>query len=79
MKESTPALIVLYDRLGSVELRERVIFAYAQKRDDAAALDELMGIAGSEPDWDLRGKAIFWLGQVRDPRAVQFLAALINR
>jgi hypothetical protein len=79
VEESTPALIELYDRLERAELRERVIFAYAQKRNDAAALDELIGIARSEPDWELRGKAIFWLGQVRDPRAVQFLAELINR
>ncbi len=79
MKESTPALIELYDRLESTELRERVIFAYAHKRNDEDAMEELMALARSETNGELRGKAIFWLGQVRDPRAVQFLAELINR
>ncbi len=77
--DSTPALARLYDHLESIELREHVIFAYAQKQGDDDALDELMAIARSEPDGRLRGKAIFWLGQVRDPRAVQLLAELINR
>ena len=45
----------------------------------AAALDELLTIARLEPNHELRRRAIFWLGQVRDPRAVQFLADLITR
>ncbi len=45
----------------------------------AAALDELLTIARSEPNRELRRRAIFWLGQVRDPRAVRFLADLITR
>ena len=68
----TEALVELYDRLRDDKLRERVIFAYSQKRNDAAALDELLTIARSEPNRELRRRAIFWLGQVRDPRAVQF-------
>jgi hypothetical protein len=78
-EESTPALVGLYDNLESTELREHVIFAYVQKDNDDDALAELMAIARWEPDGKLRGKAIFWLGQVRDPRAVQLLAELINR
>ena len=38
-----------------------------------------MDIAKSEPDRELRKKAIFWLGQSRDPRATAFLAELINK
>lgn len=79
MPGATPILVQLYDRLTDRKLRERVIFAYAQRRNDDLALDNLMAIARSETDRELRGRAIFWLGAVRDPRAVQFLADLINR
>ena len=36
-------------------------------------------IAKNEKDSELRKKAIFWLGQSRDPRVQQFLMDLINR
>jgi hypothetical protein len=79
MPGGTPILGALYDRLTERALRERVIYAYAQRRNDDLALENLMAIARSETDRELRGRAIFWLGTVRDPRAVQFLADLINR
>ena len=72
-------LLDLYDRLSSRILRERVIFGLSQRRRDVEAVEQLMEIAQSDPDRELRGKAIFWLGQSRHPRAVQFLAELIRR
>jgi hypothetical protein len=40
----------------------------------------LMSIAKTDPDRELRKKAIFWLGQMgdRDPRVKQFLIDIIN-
>jgi hypothetical protein len=38
-----------------------------------------MQIARTERDLELRKKAIFWLGQSRDPRAAEFLLSLIER
>jgi HEAT repeat protein len=71
-------LIDLYDRLESRELKENLVFVYSQRRHDDAALDKLFEIARQEGDTQLRGKAIFWLGQSRDPRVIQFLAELIG-
>ena len=68
----------LYRSLSERELREQVLFAIAQ-RNESGALDKLMDIAKSDPDRDLRKKAIFWLGQSRDPRATAFLAELIAK
>jgi hypothetical protein len=38
-----------------------------------------MDIARTDKDRDLRGKAVFWLGQSKDPRAVKFLEDLISK
>jgi HEAT repeat protein len=75
---SADRLYDLYDRLESQSLREKLIFAYSQRRDERA-LDVLMTIARNDQDRELRKKAIFWLGQSRDPRAAEFLEELIIR
>lgn len=71
-------LIDLYDRIASRELKEKLVFAYSQRRNDEQALTKLFEIAREERDSHLRGRAIFWLGQSKDPRAVEFLAELIG-
>ena len=69
----------LYDRMGDAEMREQVIFVLSQRQRDPAAMDKLFDIAKNEKDAELRKKAIFWLGQSRDPRVQQFLIDLINK
>lgn len=78
MRSASERIIGLYDRVGSDELRERLIFAYSQRRGDERALEKLMEIARSDGSTELRRKAIFWLGQSKDPRAVRFLSELIG-
>ncbi len=69
----------LYDRMGDTEMKESIIFTLSQRQSDKAAIDKLFDIAKNEKDADLRKKAIFWLGQSRDPRVQQFLMDLINK
>lgn len=69
----------LYDRMADTEMREQIIFVLSQRQSDRAAMDKLFDIAKNEKDAELRKKAIFWLGQSRDPRVQQFLMDLINR
>jgi HEAT repeat protein len=69
----------LYDRMGDSEMREQIIFVLSQRQRDTGAMDKLFDIAKNEKDPELRKKAIFWLGQSRDPRVQQFLMDLINR
>jgi dsDNA-binding SOS-regulon protein len=59
-------------------MKEQLIFVYSQRRE-AAAVDKMLDIAKRETDTELRKKAVFWLGQSRDPRAAQFLLELINQ
>jgi HEAT repeat protein len=74
-----PELSRLYDRMGDTEMKEQVIFVLSQRQSDRTAMDKLFDIAKNEKDAELRKKAIFWLGQSRDPRVQQFLLDLINR
>jgi HEAT repeat protein len=69
----------LYDRMGDQELKDQIIFVFSQRGRDPAAMDKLFAIARTDRDPELRKKAIFWLGQSRDPRAQKFLEDLINR
>lgn len=74
-----PELATLYDRMPDTEMREAIIFSLSQRQRDPAAMDKLFDIARNEKDSALRKKAIFWLGQSRDPRVQQFLMDLINK
>jgi hypothetical protein len=69
----------LYDRMPDTEMREAIIFSLSQRQRDPAAMDKLFDIARNEKNSELRKKAIFWLGQSRDPRVQQFLMDLINK
>ena len=69
----------LYDRVNDSEMKEAIIFGLSQRQRDPGAMDKLFDIAKNEKDAELRKKAIFWLGQSRDPRVQQFLMDLINK
>jgi HEAT repeat protein len=71
-------LLALYPRLDSRELREHYVFVLSQRRE-SDAVDKLIDLATNEPDHAIRAKAVFWLGQSRDPRAAKFLEERISR
>ena len=75
---STADLIGLYDRISDRETRQQLIWVLSSK-NETAATDKLIQIAKSDPDIEMRKKAIFWLGQSQDPRAKQLLLEIINR
>ena len=76
---ATSEFASLYDRMNDTELKDQIIFVFSQRGRDPAAMDKLFAIARADRDPELRKKAIFWLGQSRDPRAQKFLEDLINR
>jgi HEAT repeat protein len=71
-------LTKLYDNVADREMREQLIFVYSQ-RDEPAALEKLIEIAKRDPSPDLRKRALFWLGQSEDSRAVQALQDIIEQ
>jgi HEAT repeat protein len=68
----------LYESFSERELRDHLIFVMAQDADRAAA-DKLLEIARKDPDPELRKKALFWLGQIDDPRAAEVLEEIISK
>jgi HEAT repeat protein len=74
---STPALAALYPKLTDRELKYQLVWVLSEK-GDSAAVERLISIAKSDPDREVRKKAIFWLGQMNDPRVKQFLIDIIN-
>ena len=68
----------LYSTLQERELKEQVIFALSQVKGPGA-VDQMIEIARKDKDPDMRKKAVFWLGQSKDPRAAEFLMQLINQ
>jgi HEAT repeat protein len=72
-------IIPLYSKINDQEMKEQVIFVLSQRSNTPAAVDKLLDIAKHDTDPDLRKKAIFWLGQSRDPRVQQFLLDIINK
>ncbi|HEY5088198.1 MAG TPA: HEAT repeat domain-containing protein, partial [Gemmatimonadaceae bacterium] len=68
----------LYDSLPPGELREQMIFVLSQ-RSEPAALDKLISIARTDKDVASRKKALFWLGQSHDPRAIKAITEVIDK
>ena len=68
----------LYGSVSDPEMRRQLIFVYSQ-RDEPEALDKLIEIAKRDPSPELRKRALFWLGQSEDSRAVHALQDIIEQ
>lgn len=75
---SISELTGLYASVADQAMQEQLIFVYSQ-RDEPAAVDKLIDIAKRDPNPDLRKRALFWLGQSEDSRAVQALQDIIEQ
>src|SRR5213594_2168078 len=60
------------------EVRESAVFALSQRPRDEG-VPALIRVARENKDPDLRRKAIFWLGQSDDPRALALFEELLTR
>jgi hypothetical protein len=66
------------DKNADREVRESAVFALSQRPHDEG-VPALIKIAKQNPDPELRRKAIFWLGQSDDPRALSLFEELLTR
>jgi hypothetical protein len=60
------------------EVREQAVFALSQLRHDEG-VPALIKVARSNSDPGIRRKAIFWLGQSEDPRALALFEELLTK
>lgn len=77
-----PATAGLTELVGEAaqdrEVRESAIFALSQRPKDEG-IPALINVVRSNRDPELRKKALFWLGQSGDPRAVDLIEELLTR
>lgn len=66
------------DKNADREVRETAVFALSQRPHDEG-VPALIQVAKRNPDPDLRRKAIFWLGQSEDPRAISLFEELLTK
>ena len=60
----------------SEHVREQAVFALSQLEDGT---DWLLDIVRSKRDHETKRRALFWLGQSDDPRALQEIEKILNR
>ena len=68
---------IAVDDRGDLEVREHAVFALSQ-RPAAEGVPVLIRIARTNPHPELRRKALFWLGQSDDPRALALFEELLQ-
>lgn len=59
------------------EVRESAIFALSQRRSEG--VPALINVVRTSRDPELRKKALFWLAQTRDPRALDLIEELLRK
>lgn len=70
------ALVV--DNSVDREIREQAVFALSQ-RPLGESIPALINVARTNRDPEIRKKALFWLGQSQDPRALDLFEELLTR
>jgi hypothetical protein len=59
------------------QVREQAVFALSQRRDEG--VPALINIVRTNRDPEIRKKALFWLGQSGDPRALDLIEELLAK
>jgi HEAT repeat protein len=69
---------IVIDNSVDREVREQAVFALSQRPRDEG-VPALIAIARSNKDPEIRKKALFWLGQSNDPRALDLFEELLTK
>ena len=69
---------IVLDNSVDREVRESAVFALSQRPRDEG-VPALISVARTNKDPEIRKKALFWLGQSHDPRAIDLFEELLTR
>jgi hypothetical protein len=69
---------IVGDNSVDQEVREQAVFALSQRPRDEG-VPALIAVAKTNKDPEIRKKALFWLGQSGDPRALDLFEELLTR
>lgn len=77
-KKATAAIKDAIDNDPDTAVKKKAVFALSQLPKDEG-IPQLMHVADTNSNPVIRKEAIFWLGQSNDPRALQYLEAVLKR
>jgi HEAT repeat protein len=69
---------IVLDNSVDREVRESAVFALSQ-RPREEGVPALISVARTNKDPEIRKKALFWLGQSNDPRAINLFEELLTK
>jgi len=75
-QQALPAIDVALDQDPDTEVQKQAVSALSRLPKDEG-IPRLIELAGTHRNTEVRRQAIFWLGQSRDPRAVDFFAKIL--
>lgn len=75
-EEATKGLEQIVEDEGDREVRKSAVFAISRRPKDES-VPALIRVARTHRDPEIRKSAVFWLGQSRDPRAIEYFEAIL--
>jgi HEAT repeat protein len=77
-KKASASITAALENDPDMQVKKKAVFALSQLPQDEGVA-QLMHVADSNSNPAIRKEAIFWLGQSKDPRALEYLEAILKR
>ena len=77
-KKASAAITAAIENDPELQVKKKAVFALSQLPKDEG-VPQLMHVADTNSNPAIRKEAIFWLGQSKDPRALEYLEAILKR
>ena len=77
-KKAGASITAAIENDPDMQVKKKAVFALSQLPQDEG-VSQLMHVADSNSNPAVRKEAIFWLGQSKDPRALEYLEAILKR
>jgi len=77
-KKASASITAALENDPDMQVKKKAVFALSQLPQDEGVA-QLMHVVDSNSNPAIRKEAIFWLGQSKDPRALEYLEAILKR
>jgi hypothetical protein len=77
-KKVSASITAVVENDPDMQVKKKAVFALSQLPQEEG-IPQLMHVADSNANPAVRKEAIFWLGQSKDPRALEYLEAILKR
>jgi hypothetical protein len=77
-KKASASITAAIENDSDIQVKNKAVFALSQLPQDES-VPQLMHVADTNSNPAIRKEAIFWLGQSKDPRALEYLEAILKR